>query len=103
MTIRSDDNQVSLKAHAKINLTLEIGERRKDGFHDISSVVQEIALYDVIKIKKSEINGEITVGSDSGIIPIGRENIAFRAASTFMKYVGLNCGLDIFIDKNIPV
>ena len=103
MIILPVDGQVSLKAHAKINLTLEIGKRREDGFHDISSVVQEIALHDVIKIRKSEENGEITVGSDSGITPIGRENIAFRAASTFMKYVGLNCGLDIFIGKNIPV
>lgn len=103
MIIRPCDGEVSLKAHAKVNLTLEIGKAREDGFHDISSVVQEIELHDVIKIKKREMNGEIKVESDSGMIPVGRQNIAFMAASIFMRHVGLNCGLDIFIDKNIPV
>ena len=53
MIIQSYANEISIKASAKINLTLEIGKTRPDGFHDILSVVQEIGLHDLVTIKKN--------------------------------------------------
>ena len=51
-------DQIYIKARAKINLTLEIVNRREDGFHNIKSVMQMISLYDylTINIKKSTQN-----------------------------------------------
>ena len=103
MIIQSYANEISIKASAKINLTLEIGKTRPDGFHDILSVVQEIGLHDLVTIKKNINKNGISIKSNSNVIPLDPENIAFKAASIFMRSTGLDCGIDIHIQKNIPI
>ena len=42
---------IEVKCPAKINLTLEVVNRREDGFHNIKSIMQMISLYDTLNIK----------------------------------------------------
>ena len=50
-------NSVKIKCPAKINLTLEVVNRRDDGFHNIKSIMQMISLYDYLTFKVEEANG----------------------------------------------
>ena len=61
-------------APAKLNLTLDVGARRPDGYHEITSVMQSAALYDVVTIEVSKNNG-IVVESPGTDLPTGPDNL----------------------------
>lgn len=92
--------KITLKAHAKINLFLEVGEKRPDGYHDIASVMAEVpALYDTVTVRASE---DISVTCSDDRIPTGMDNIACRAAAEYFKRSGISGGAAIHIEKRIP-
>ena len=84
---------------AKINLTLDVLDRRPDGYHNIDSVMQTVGLGDELFIERSE---KISVDSSDENL-CGEKNIAFAAAEEFFKHTKISGGADIFIKKNIPV
>ena len=92
-------NSISLKAPAKINLFLDITGRRENGYHEISSVMQTVDLFDYVTVNKSE---QISVKSGGGA-PEGEENIAYKAAELFFEKTRLPFGAEIIIDKRIPM
>ncbi len=94
--------EITLKAYGKINLALFVGKKRDDGYHDLSSVMQSVNLYDLVTLKK-RTDGQITLSTNSEEIPSDRTNIAYKAAELMMKKFGILTGFDIFIDKKIPV
>ncbi len=89
------------KAYAKINITLDILGKRDDGYHELEMIMQNVSLHDNITAEKT--NGEISVSSNSGIIPNGEKNIAYKAAEYMIKKYGIKGGVKIYIEKNIPV
>lgn len=94
-------NQISFteKAFAKVNLTLEILGRRRDGFHNLASVMQTVDLFDTIEF--SESNRVNVICDDDEIAP--EINLASKAASVLQQQVGITNGATITIKKNIPV
>ena len=103
-------NQVTLNAKAKINLTLEVFDKRKDGYHDMRSVMHKIGLCDVVKVtvdteRTGENAGEIRVVCS---VPVcdEKDNLAYKAADSFMslyyKKTGKVFACNIDIEKNIP-
>ena len=50
-------NQIILKARAKINLTLDVLNTRKDGYHDVKMIMQTVNLYDTIVLEKMKYDG----------------------------------------------
>ncbi|MBR1943718.1 4-(cytidine 5'-diphospho)-2-C-methyl-D-erythritol kinase [bacterium] len=96
---------IKVKCPAKINLTLEIVNKRPDGFHNIKSVMQMISLYDFldIKVQKSE-ETRILLSGNSNEIPYNEKNLVYKAAELFLKEAGVE-GYEISIDieKHIPV
>ena len=97
--------EIKIKCPAKINLTLEIVNKRDDGFHNIKSIMQAINLYDylVIKVEPSETL-EIKLSGNSNEIPYDNTNLVYKAAKLFLDRAGLKKYLvDINIEKNIPV
>ena len=91
-----------LKAHGKINLSLDITGKRKDGYHDIATLMQSVELCDEIEITKND-KGTILVTSDSKALPDGEENIAYRACRKMKEAFALNDGFQISIRKRIPL
>lgn len=92
--------EIEIKSPAKINLGLRILRKRKDGYHEIETILQMIRLYDDILIKESE--KKINVFCDDEDLK-GKMNLAYTAAEIMKEKSGRKSGVDIFIKKNIPV
>ncbi len=93
---------ITEKAYAKINLFLDITSKKENGYHEIISLMQTIDWFDIIKIEKNVSNG-IKIFDISQKTPCTSQNTAFRAAELFLRELGISDGLDITIEKNIPV
>lgn len=97
--------QLKVKTPAKINLTLEIVNKREDGFHNIQSVMQLINLYDYLTINVELSNQtEINLSGNSDEIPYNEKNLVYKATELFLNKTGIkDFKINIFIEKNIPV
>ena len=117
-------DKITLNAHAKINLSLEITGKRPDGYHDIVSFMQGLGLHDVLSIEKCTqkatkyklphctVNGIVVyLCTDAKTIPTDMDNLAFRAVKAFTDALGkkdpeeygLTDALLIDIRKDLPV
>lgn len=99
-TLRKMD-KLTVKANAKVNLTLNITGRLSNGYHSLKSIMQSISLHDTVTVEQTESSAiEVICG---GGIPSGEQNIAFKAASAFFCFSDIpNTGVKITIDKHIP-
>ena len=89
------------KAAAKINLAIDVLRKRPDGYHDVSMIMQSVALYDTITVRA--LKGEIRVTSNTDKIPVDKGNIAYKAAEYLKTKYNVKEGVLINIDKTIPV
>ena len=96
---------IKIKCPAKLNLTLEVVNRREDGFHNINSIMQLINLYDYIDISLEESDEtKIELSGNSKEIPYNEKNLVYKAADLFLKELGIkNSNIKIKIEKNIPI
>ena len=97
--------QLKVKTPAKINLTLEIVNKRPDGFHNIKSIMQLIDLYDFITIKaEKSAQTLIKLSGNSEEIPYNEKNLVYKATKLFLDKTELSgYEFDIYIEKNIPI
>lgn len=95
-------NSIELKSRAKINLSIDVLGKREDGYHLVEMIMQTIDLYDIIKIKELE-SKEVIVKSNSSDIPLNENNIVYKAAELIRSNYNIKKGIEIFIEKNIPV
>lgn len=93
-------NSLKLKANAKINIHLEVTGKRENGYHDISSIMQSVSLYDEIEIFLND-SGKITLKTNCA--EISGENSAVLAAEKFFGEIGSKSGAAITLKKNIPL
>ena len=94
-------NRLVLKSPAKLNLYLDVLRKRPDGFHDIDTIFEKIALFDIITIKP--LGKGIKVTSDNPALPTGKKNLAYKAARILFEKTGFKKGVSINIKKNIPL
>lgn len=94
--------ELRLRANAKINLFLEVLDKRPDGYHNIETVFQSIDLHDVI-ILRGNSPGTIEVECDNPEVPLDSSNLAYRAAELLSRESGKSYGAQIHIIKRIPV
>ncbi len=109
--------EITLHAHAKINLFLDITGRREDGYHTITGVMQSVSLGDRVRVAVEGPTGTYlcTVGPRPGAaesillrstdksLPTDRKNLAWRAAEAFFSATGRACRrLEIDLEKHIP-
>ena len=94
------------KAYAKINLCLDVLGRRENGYHDLRMIMQNIDLYDVLTFEKSTESGiKIMFKNLPENIDLGplEKNLIYRAARLIMDEYGIDTGVIITLEKNIPV
>jgi 4-diphosphocytidyl-2-C-methyl-D-erythritol kinase len=93
---------VTLRSYAKINLGLVIGGVREDGFHELRTVYQTIALHDVVKVEIGRGTG-IDIRCKDPRVPADESNTCYRVADRFMKAIGQRGKVIITIEKSLPL
>lgn len=93
--------EITVPAPAKINLALKIKGLRSDGYHEVELIMQSISLHDRIRLRKND--GGIRLTTSDPSLPVGKKNLAYRAAEVILDYVNLPAAVDIHIEKRIPV
>lgn len=93
---------MKLKSYAKLNLYLEVLDKRKDSYHNLVILFERISLCDEILLTGRSDN-KIIVSCSHPHVPGGENNLAFRAAVLLRKEAGIDKGANIKIDKHIPV
>ncbi len=88
------------KAYAKVNLTLAVGEKRLDGYHEVVSVMQRVSLCDTLTAEQTREG--ITLTCSDPALPSGEENLAHRAASLFFRETRIAGGAALTLEKRIP-
>lgn len=95
--------ELTLKAPAKLNLTLDILRRREDGYHDLRMVMQSISLCDTVTVRTETGGGGMTVDCGGAPLPAGPENLAWKAAAAFFAATGCSGGgVELVLQKRIP-
>jgi len=95
---------IAVRSFAKINLGLYIGARRADGFHDLRTVYQTVALHEVIKVSVASGTGiEIVCKCTDPRVPLDSSNTCHRIARLVMEALGAEGKITIQIEKKLPV
>ena len=98
----SSNNDISLKALAKINLGLDVVRRREDGYHEVRMIMQTIQLYDRLDIKRTQEPG-IQIQTNLSFLPVNENNLIYKAAKLLMDEFSITDGVSVKLDKRIPV
>ena len=92
--------ELTLHAPAKVNLTLIVGARRDDGYHDVSTVMQTVGLYDTLTLTGGS---GLTMTCTDPDLPTDGSNLVLRAAALFCQELHLPVpDLHLHLQKRIP-
>ena len=89
------------KAPAKINLCLNVLRKREDGFHEMEMIMTPIDLADRLTFNLQP--KKISLDSNSSFMPLDERNIVYQTARLLKETYQVKQGVDIFIEKNIPI
>jgi 4-diphosphocytidyl-2-C-methyl-D-erythritol kinase len=90
-----------IQSYAKINLTLDVSGRRDDGYHELITIMQTLALYDTLYLTTIEENHVHLTCTRADLS--NTHNLAARAAEAVRQYLGIQQGLAIELQKRVPV
>lgn len=93
--------EIVLESFAKINLALDVLYKRDDGYHEINTLMQQIDLKDNIILRNREKGIEIQCNDKD--VPLDNTNLVYKAWEKIIEKTGINKGIHIIIDKNIPL
>ena len=95
--------EIREKAYAKLNISLDVGAKRPDGYHEMNMVMQTVSLCDELTVAQTD-DGRITARSNLRFIPSDERNLAVKAARVFFEAAGIEGqGLLLTLRKRIPV
>jgi len=101
-TSKRPGNTLVGQAPAKVNLFLEVLNKRPDGYHDIATLMVAVTLFDVLRFKE-EKSGDIRLTCSNPELSTGPENLVFRAADLLKRHTGCKKGVTIRLTKRIPL
>jgi 4-diphosphocytidyl-2-C-methyl-D-erythritol kinase len=94
----------SVRSHTKINLGLAIGPLRPDGFHQLTTVYQTLALHEWVTVEARRATAtRITLSSNHPRVPTDAGNTAWRMVARSLELLDLRAEVHIHIDKQLPV
>ena len=97
-------SSVVTRVPGKINLQLSVGPLQRDGYHPVATVFQAVSIFDDVKIALSDKPG-ITIHSAKSDerLPLDKNNLAFKAAELMEKKFDITDGIEITLNKEIPI
>lgn len=96
-------SEITVFAPAKINVILRILDRRADGFHNLWSIMQTVALEDEVQISLCAGRQGIRLRCDAADLAADQSNLVYRAAVEVLARAQRSIGLDIELRKRIPM
>ena len=96
-------SEITVFAPAKINVILRILGRRPDGFHNLWSIMQTVALEDEVQIRLRADRQDIQLRCDATQLAADQSNLVYRAANEVLVRAQQSIGLDIELRKRIPM
>ncbi|WP_339166975.1 4-(cytidine 5'-diphospho)-2-C-methyl-D-erythritol kinase [Brevibacillus sp. FSL L8-0520] len=94
--------RISVKAPAKINLTLDVLAKRPDGYHEVEMVMTTVDLADRVDLTLRD-DGRISLDCSASFVPDDIRNHAYKAALLLKERYQVPYGVHLYIDKQIPV
>lgn len=97
---------VTVRAPAKVNLQLSVGNRRRDGYHHLVTVFHAVGLYDEVTLTQARTGTGIRIrveGERVEDVPVDRSNLAWSAAECVAARADVRPDVDILLRKGIPV
>ena len=97
-------NTITVRAFAKINLDLQVIGVRPDGYHELRTTFQSIALSDTLTFTK--MRGPFRIECDDPALPLDRTNLIWKAAERVMRLMRRRespSGITVQVEKNIPM
>lgn len=94
--------ELTLKAHGKINLGLDVVRRLENGYHEVRMIMQSVELADIVTLRRLPEN-KIVIKADREDIPCDKDNLAYKAAELLRERFSLREGIEIILEKHIPV
>lgn len=102
----SVDTIIRFRTHAKVNLFLRVIGLRRDGFHEVETILHGVNLYDEIEMERSDEGVDVTMGFVEGLtgtLPSSEENLIARAAKLLAEGLETKSGAVVRVKKGIPV
>ena len=93
-------NRVTVLAPAKLNLALDVVGLLPNGYHNLDMTMQAISLYERVILRRSS---GLSLSLPGSPVAANDSNTAIKAAVAFFRYTGLLAGVEITIEKNVPV
>lgn len=94
---------VSVRMPAKINIALQVGPARDDGFHELATIYHAVSLYDTITVSDTPVGTGISILCTHEDVPLDNRNLAWKAAMLIAERADVQPDVEIRIDKGIPV
>ncbi len=95
------ENTITRNAYAKINLALDVVRRLPNGYHEVRMIMQTVDICDVLTFKKAKEG--ISLKVDNIELPTDGNNLICKAAKLLLETAGVNGGVDITLEKHIPI
>lgn len=89
------------KAYAKVNLFLNVVDKRTDGYHNLEMINAKIDLFDTLEFKVIDCPGTVIIKSNDLFLS-SQDNVVLQVAKYLLREYNIKQGLEIYIDKNIP-
>jgi 4-diphosphocytidyl-2-C-methyl-D-erythritol kinase len=94
---------VTVRVPGKVNLYLAVGDRRDDGYHELTTVFHAVSLLDEVTVRTADVLSVELAGEGVESLPTDERNLAWRAAELMAEHVGRAPDVAISIEKSIPV
>ncbi|KZS52216.1 4-(cytidine 5'-diphospho)-2-C-methyl-D-erythritol kinase [Mycobacterium kansasii] len=94
---------VTVRVPGKVNLYLAVGDRRDDGYHELTTVFHAVSLVDEVTVRNADVLSLELVGEGARELPVDERNLAWQAAELMAEHVGRAPDVSILIEKSIPV
>ena len=94
---------ITVRVPGKVNLYLAVGDRRDDGYHELTTVFHAVSLLDEVTVRNADVLSLEMAGEGVESLPTDERNLAWQAAELMAEHVGRSPDVAITIEKSIPV
>lgn len=92
---------ITYRSYAKINLYLDVLDRRRDGYHNIETIFQSVSLYDELHCEDAGLRVDLSCSVPE--LDTAESNLVYRAAMLLKERTGYAGGVRIRLEKHVPI